>query len=447
MLMLKFGFFILLSLRLITEWSWMIFIIILISFLWLNLIRRFNLGVVNIFQIDNLSFLLNRLTFWIISLILIIRFYIKSYKNFPKPFIVLRFIILIFLIFSFSTSDILIFYIIFEATLIPIFLLVIGWGYQPERVTASYFLLFYTLAASLPLLLRILFVDSKILSLDFIILSFSKIRRRILFWGLILAFLVKLPIYLGHLWLPKAHVEAPVAGSIILAGVLLKLGGYGLIRVIPLVQESVKIASNQLIPLGLVGGLFASLICLRQVDCKSLVAYSSIAHIALVIVGLRINTFYGLAGAVIIIVAHGICSSGLFALVGIVYERTSTRNLIILRGMITTAPLLSLWWFLFRIRNIAAPPTPRLAGEIYIFIRRISWLGLRTLFVGLLSFLAGAYNLYLFVGTQHGNKINSIRVFLDASLREHLTLVLHFIPFIFSLPLLINFYSYCFSLK
>lgn len=445
--MLKFGFFILLSLRLITEWSWMIFIIILISFLWLNLIRRFNLGVVNIFQIDNLSFLLNRLTFWIISLILIIRFYIKSYKNFPKPFIVLRFIILIFLIFSFSTSDILIFYIIFEATLIPIFLLVIGWGYQPERVTASYFLLFYTLAASLPLLLRILFVDSKILSLDFIILSFSKIRRRILFWGLILAFLVKLPIYLGHLWLPKAHVEAPVAGSIILAGVLLKLGGYGLIRVIPLVQESVKIASNQLIPLGLVGGLFASLICLRQVDCKSLVAYSSIAHIALVIVGLRINTFYGLAGAVIIIVAHGICSSGLFALVGIVYERTSTRNLIILRGMITTAPLLSLWWFLFRIRNIAAPPTPRLAGEIYIFIRRISWLGLRTLFVGLLSFLAGAYNLYLFVGTQHGNKINSIRVFLDASLREHLTLVLHFIPFIFSLPLLINFYSYCFSLK
>lgn len=445
--MLKFGFFILLLSRLTTEWSWIIFIVIVAFFLWLNSIRRFDLGIVEMFQIDNLSFLLNSLTFWIISLILIIRFYVKSYKNFPQPFSILRFLILIFLVFSFSTSNVLIFYVMFEATLIPIFLLVMGWGYQPERISASYFLLFYTLTASLPLLLRILFIDSNFISLDFIILSFSKIRGTIVFWGLILAFLVKLPIYLGHLWLPKAHVEAPVAGSIILAGVLLKLGGYGLIRVTPLIQESIKIASNQLVPLGLTGGIFASLICLRQVDCKSLVAYSSVAHIALVIVGLTINTFYGMAGAVVIIIAHGICSSGLFALVGMIYERTSTRNLIMLRGIVTCAPLLSLWWFLFRIRNIAAPPTPSLAGEIYIFIRRLSWFGISTLFVGLISFLAGAYNLYLFVGTQHGNKIDSIRIFLDASLREHLTLIFHFIPFIFSLPLLINFYSYYYSLK
>lgn len=447
MLMLKFGFFILFLFRLTAEWRWIIFIVILTLFLWLNSIRSYNLGIVDLFQMDNLSFLLNSLTFWIISLILIIRFYVKSSKNFPQPFSVLRFLILIFLIFSFSTSNVLVFYVMFEATLIPIFLLVIGWGYQPERITASYFLLFYTLTASLPLLLRILFIDNSLISLDFIILSFFRIRGTIVFWGLILAFLVKLPIYLGHLWLPKAHVEAPVAGSIILAGVLLKLGGYGLIRVTPLIQESIKIASNQLVPLGLVGGIFASLICLRQVDCKSLVAYSSVAHIALVIVGLTINTFYGMAGGVVIIIAHGICSSGLFALVGIVYERTSTRNLIILRGIITCAPLLSLWWFLFRIRNMAAPPTPRLAGEIYIFIRRLSWFGTRALFVGLLSFLAGAYNLYLFVGTQHGNKIDSMRIFLDASLREHLILTLHFIPFIFSIPLLINFYSYCYSLK
>nr|QVT15622.1 NADH dehydrogenase subunit 4 [Simocephalus sibiricus] len=439
--MLKFGFFILFLLSMISEWSWMIFMVMMASFLWLNSMSSFNLGMVDVFQMDNLSFLLNSLTFWIVSLMLMMSFYVKSYKNFPQPFSVLSFLMLIFLIFSFSTSNVLIFYIMFEATLIPIFLLVMGWGYQPERITASYFLLFYTLTASLPLLLSVLYVDKSLMTLDFTILSFSSMSGMILFWGLVLAFLIKLPIYLGHLWLPKAHVEAPVAGSMILAGVLLKLGGYGLIRISPLIQESMKMASNQLIPLGLLGGMLASLICLRQVDCKSLVAYSSVAHMALVIVGLAMNTFYGMAGAVIIMIAHGICSSGLFALVGMIYERTSTRNLIMLRGMITCAPLLSLWWFLFSISNMAAPPTPSLAGEIYIFVSSLSWFGVSALLVGLLSFLAGAYNLYLFVGTQHGNKMSSMSVFLDASLREHLTLVLHFVPFIFSMPLLVNFYS------
>lgn len=157
-----------------------------------------------------------------------------------------------------------------------------------------------------------------------------------------MAFLVKLPVYLGHLWLPKAHVEAPVAGSIILAGVLLKLGGYGLIRIVPLIQESLKLFSPILVSIGLIGGVIASFICIRQTDCKSLVAYSSVAHIALVIVGLSINSFLGWAGAIIIMVAHGLCSSGLFALVGIVYERIGTRNLVLLRRIIVSAPLLTI---------------------------------------------------------------------------------------------------------
>jgi NADH-ubiquinone oxidoreductase chain 4 len=128
----------------------------------------------------------------------------------------------------------------------------------------------------------------------------------------------------------------------ILAGVLLKLGGYGLIRILPFIEDRIREFSCFLISLSLVGGVLASLICLRQTDCKSLVAYSSVAHIALVLAGISFNSFLGVSGAIIIMVAHGLCSSGLFRLVGIVYERISTRRIILIRGLIAVAPLMTL---------------------------------------------------------------------------------------------------------
>lgn len=238
--------------------------------------------------------------------------------------------------------DLLIFYIAFEATLIPIFLLVLGWGYQPERVSASFYLLFYTLAASLPLLLSILWVNNEESSLDYSFLLSVQSSRVFLFWAMVTAFLVKLPVYLGHLWLPKAHVEAPVGGSMILAGVLLKLGGYGFIRVSPFLEFSLLEFSSLLIRVSIVGGLLASFVCIRQTDCKSLVAYSSVAHMALVLLGVVINSYLRVAGALIIMISHGLCSSGLFRLVGILYERVGTRSLILIRGIISMAPLSTL---------------------------------------------------------------------------------------------------------
>nr|YP_009478722.1 NADH dehydrogenase subunit 4 [Diaphanosoma dubium]AVP74682.1 NADH dehydrogenase subunit 4 [Diaphanosoma dubium] len=418
-----------------TKDSWLLTMLCLIILTTLTASQlSFDLSILNFTLVDNLSIFLMTLSVWLSSLMILGSFYIKKNKNNSGLFVAVILIMNALLLMSFSTSNMLTFYIMFEATLVPIFMLVLGWGYQPERVTASYYLLFYTLAASLPLLLSILYIDFNTCSLEFLILSASGMTSNpVLFVGVVLAFMVKMPVYFGHLWLPKAHVEAPMAGSMILAGVLLKLGGYGILRSIPVIfSDSVKY-SNWLITLGLFGAISASFICIRQTDLKSLIAYSSVAHMGLVIVGLFLNKWTAWFGCVIIMIAHGLCSSALFCLVGMLYYRMGTRSMILIRSGITVMPLLSMWWFLFGAANMAAPPTPNLAGEIMIFMSSMSSSLLTALIVGVASFLAGAYNLYLFSTTQHGNKQLEMNSMSEPSTREHVTLTLHILPLLLSL--------------
>jgi len=224
--------------------------------------------------------------------------------------------------------------------LIFIFLLV--WGYSLERVQASFYMVFYTIVVSFPFLIFVIFIETGFKSMKFVLLC----QYTSYWWTFIFfVFLVKLPVYTVHLWLPKAHVEAPVAGSMLLAGVLLKLGGYGLIRLANVSLFNLSCNYGYLISVGTVGRLIRCFLCLKQRDLKAYVAYRSVCHIGLALAGIFRLSRFGLVGGVSILIAHGFCSSCLFYMLYVVYERFHSRRILLIKGALFLFPLFSLFWF------------------------------------------------------------------------------------------------------
>nr|YP_010952730.1 NADH dehydrogenase subunit 4 [Tetralia rubridactyla]WMQ53150.1 NADH dehydrogenase subunit 4 [Tetralia rubridactyla] len=381
--------------------------------------------------VDYLGNIMIYLSLWIMFLVFMSSQKVKKSYNFYSSFGVVNLLLLLFLMLTFSSLDYLFFYISFEMSLIPTLILILGWGYQPERIQAGVYMLFYTLGFSLPLLGSLLFLLSNSGSLVMLLsepVNYENSLNMLWYFATVWAFLVKLPMYGVHLWLPKAHVEAPVAGSMILAGVLLKLGGYGIIRALIVFQMISQEVSWLWISLSLWGGICISLVCLRQVDLKSLIAYSSVAHMSLVLCGLMILNYWGISGAVVVMVGHGLCSSGLFCLVNVVYERVGSRSLMIVKGLLSFMPSMGLWWFLLAVSNMASPPSLNLLGEISLMSGLVSWSKLSMLGISLLSFFSAAYTLYMYSLSQHGSFYNCLYACCSGKVQEYLVLFLHWFP-------------------
>nr|YP_010574754.1 NADH dehydrogenase subunit 4 [Doris odhneri]UZI00325.1 NADH dehydrogenase subunit 4 [Doris odhneri] len=305
---------------------------------------------------------------------------------------------------AFASSNLISFYIFFEASLIPTLILIVGWGYQPERLQAATYMMLYTVGASLPLLLFILYHCQSMTTLD----MFSLHEVSPMLTGTIAvvvygAFLVKLPMYGAHLWLPKAHVEAPLAGSMILAGILLKLGGYGLIQVNYCFNMVLSVPLILIISLSMWGGFLATLMCLRQVDVKALVAYSSVGHMSIVAAGIIADTSWGVISSIITMVAHGFSSSAMFCLAYFTYKKSHTRNIPYMKGMLQVYPILSMFWFLFCCINMACPPTLNLMGEMAIVPTLWTFNFWLAIIMGLMIFLSASYNMYLYASVNHGS--------------------------------------------
>nr|BCD55852.1 NADH dehydrogenase subunit 4 [Pernis ptilorhynchus orientalis] len=338
------------------------------------------------------------------------------------------------LLLAFSATELMMFYITFEATLIPTLILITRWGNQPERLSAGIYLLFYTLISSLPLLVTILYLHTHTGTLHLAMLKLSHPMLNtswadlLLSLALLLAFMVKAPLYGLHLWLPKAHVEAPIAGSMLLAALLLKLGGYGIMR---LTLLTTPLSTNLYYPfltLALWGALMTSSICLRQTDLKSLIAYSSVSHMGLVIAASILQTHWSFSGAMILMISHGLTSSMLFCLANTNYERTHSRILLLTRGLQPILPLMATWWLLANLANMALPPTTNLMAELTIMVSLFNWSTPTIILTGTATMLTATYTLSMLLMTQRGTLPTHITSLQNSNTREHLLMTLHILP-------------------
>uniref|UniRef100_UPI00315CACCA NADH dehydrogenase subunit 4 n=1 Tax=Triplophysa erythraea TaxID=3128099 RepID=UPI00315CACCA len=414
-------------------------LIALISLTWLKWPLETGWSASNTYlATDPLSTPLLVLTCWLLPLMILA----SQNHVYPEPisrqrlYISLLASLQTFLILAFGATEIIMFYIMFEATLIPTLIIITRWGNQTERLNAGTYFLFYTLAGSLPLLIALLLLQQSTGTLSMLVLQYSQPLMldswsHSIWWaGCLIAFLVKMPLYGVHLWLPKAHVEAPVAGSMILAAVLLKLGGYGMMRMMVMLDPLSKELAYPFIILALWGILMTGSICLRQTDLKSLIAYSSVSHMGLVAGGILIQTPWGFTGAIILMIAHGLASSALFCLANTTYERTHSRTMVLARGLQMIFPLTAVWWLTANLANLALPPLPNLMGEIMIITTLFNWSPWTIMLTGLGTLITAAYSLYLFLMTQRGPTPNHMKGLSPSHTREHLLMTLHLIPVI-----------------
>nr|YP_010373832.1 NADH dehydrogenase subunit 4 [Arocatus melanocephalus]UPI55359.1 NADH dehydrogenase subunit 4 [Arocatus melanocephalus] len=424
--MMKLLFYCLFLILLIFDW-W----VFLLGFMFITLfffLCNYNYFYCNLsysYGMDMISYWMIFLTLWIIILMIMSSYSIKLNSMNSMEFLLIILMMYFFLFLCFSCSSLFNFYLWFESSIIPILFLIFGWGYQPERLSAGMYLIFYTLFGSFPLLLCIFYIEMLCMTNFYFLINID--FNFYIYLSMVLAFLFKMPMFFFHFWLPKAHVEAPVSGSMILAGVLLKLGGYGLYRVF--IFMYIYIDYNYIwISISMLGSFIIGILCLCQVDIKSMIAYSSISHMGLVIGGIMTCNIYGFWGSFIMMLGHGLCSSGLFSLSNMIYERTHSRSILINKGLLCFMPSLSMFWFLLSANNMSSPPSLNLLGEVMLINSLMSWSNITMIFLGLSSFFSCAYSIYLYSITQHGLMYSGIKFESYGNIREYYILIFHWLP-------------------
>lgn len=376
------------------------------------------------FGVDGISIFFFFLSSFLIFLCILFVWEEKLLKEYLLILLVLNLLLLL----VFSVLDLFLFYIFFEAILIPMYLMIGTLGSRERKIRAAYLFFFYTLFGSLLMLIAIIYIYNLVgtLNLEYLFNWTFTFNEQYWLWiAFFLSFASKIPMFPFHIWLPEAHVEAPTVGSVLLAGILLKLGVYGFLRFsITLFPLASLYFSPLVYFLSIIGVIYASLTAIRQTDFKRVIAYSSVAHMNLITLGIFSFNNISIEGSLLQSISHGFVSGALFLLIGILYDRYHSRLLYYYGGLVHTMPIYSIFFLFFTLSNIALPGTSSFVGE-FLILAGVYKASILTSILGALGvILSGAYSLWLYNRLIFGNlKFSYTLEFKDVTLKEFLVLI------------------------
>lgn len=356
------------------------------------------LNIQYIFCLDGISILLINLTTFLIPICILVNIVSINYRF--KEYVLLLFILEILLINTFSVLNLFFFFIFFESVLIPMFIIIGIWGSRQRKLHAAFQFFIYTMFGSVFMLISFFIIYWHLGTTNYEVLlfsEFSKIYQKFLWFAIFFSFALKIPMIPFHIWLPEAHVEAPTAGSVLLAGILLKLGGYGMLRfLIPIFIFGTYFFLPLIYTISILAIVYGSLTTLHQVDLKKIIAYSSVVHMNFAVIGLFSLNIEGIQGSIFLMLSHGVVSSALFLCVGCLYDRYHTRIVKYYGGLVFAMPVFSLFFLIFTLANIAFPGTSGFVGEFLIFLGIFQQNNIVGFFSAFGVILSAAYSIWLY---------------------------------------------------